>query len=295
MVAVVAAAFLLCTVSATAYEADYVIVGAGAAGSTLAGKLARAGKSVLVLEGGKRLFDDPSVYQPYGTLGLYNSDGRYAGLANDPAYTWQHVYSPDAGRYGQRFTIANGRMWGGGSMMNTGIWVNGGRALWNHDWPSEWAHHHVSPYMMEGNDDIRPYRQGTKSEATRVYLQSMLDIGRDQANRGSKRNWFINSATYPSPAVEDPTGTALLEYNDAAGINDVCAFANYYFTNHAVDAGNGTFRRYSAGNAFLEEDCVDADGQGTADLCRRLEIVSEAIVHRVTFSGKRASGAGRDR
>ena len=50
-----------------ASEADYVVVGSGSAGSAVAGRLAQAGHSVILLEAGKT--DDKFLVRTPGMIG----------------------------------------------------------------------------------------------------------------------------------------------------------------------------------------------------------------------------------
>ena len=70
---------------------DYIIVGSGAGGGTLAARLAEAGRSVLLLEAGgdSRRLSGTNDYQPginrflYCQCGLY---GRRKGRGRDPGF-----------------------------------------------------------------------------------------------------------------------------------------------------------------------------------------------------------------
>ncbi|KAI1443191.1 GMC oxidoreductase [Annulohypoxylon stygium] len=64
--------------SAQSSEYDYVVVGSGPGGGPLAVELAKSGHSVLLLEAGDDLSDDP----------VYQNMGRMAEAANDPRTRW---------------------------------------------------------------------------------------------------------------------------------------------------------------------------------------------------------------
>lgn len=104
-------------------EFDYVIVGAGSAGSVLAERLSASGRySVLVLEAGgsdRRFY----VQLPLG----------YGKLFYDPAVNWLYKTEPDPGLAGQRDHWPRGKILGGSSSINAMVWIRGHRSDYD-DW-----------------------------------------------------------------------------------------------------------------------------------------------------------------
>lgn len=110
---------------------DYVIVGAGAAGSILANRLSEnAGTTVCVLEAGPRDWH-PFLHLPAGFIKvLFN-----------PAFTWQFSSEPTDNTKGRRIPIPQGRTLGGSTAIN-GLAYNRGQpsdydrwaAAGNHGW-----------------------------------------------------------------------------------------------------------------------------------------------------------------
>ncbi len=102
---------------------DYVIVGAGSAGSVLADRLTASGKHrVLLLEAGgsdRRLF----VQMPLG----------YGKLYYDPAVNWCYRTEPAAGLAGQSDYWPRGKVLGGSSSINAMVWIRGHRTDYD-DW-----------------------------------------------------------------------------------------------------------------------------------------------------------------
>jgi choline dehydrogenase len=118
-------------------EFDYVIVGAGSAGSVLADRLSASGRHrVLVLEAGgsdRRFY----VQLPLG----------YGKLFYDPAVNWMYRTEPDPGLAGQRDHWPRGKILGGSSSINAMVWIRGHQsdyedwqALAGPDWGPEAAH-----------------------------------------------------------------------------------------------------------------------------------------------------------
>ena len=96
-------------------EADFIIVGAGSAGSVLADRLSADGRHrVLVIEAGGtdlRFF----VQMPLG----------YGKLLYNPAVNWMYRTEPDPGLAGQRDHWPRGRLLGGSSSINAMVYVRG--------------------------------------------------------------------------------------------------------------------------------------------------------------------------
>jgi choline dehydrogenase-like flavoprotein len=80
--------------------ADYVVVGAGSAGSIVAARLSAAGASVIVLESGG-IDRRPDVTFPLGIMSLY-------ATAN-----WKYACAPDASKDTGAETFASGKIVGG--------------------------------------------------------------------------------------------------------------------------------------------------------------------------------------
>ena len=95
---------------------DYVIVGAGPAGSALAGRLAGAGASVTILEAGGP-DTHPDIARPGGFAALW-------GTGHDWGYTT--TAQPELG--GRRLAWPRGRVVGGSASINAQMWVRGTRA-----------------------------------------------------------------------------------------------------------------------------------------------------------------------
>ncbi|MGQ0567166.1 MAG: GMC family oxidoreductase [Gemmobacter sp.] len=94
---------------------DYIIVGAGSAGSVLAERLTADGRHrVTVIEAGgtdRRFF----VQMPLG----------YGKLFYDPAVNWMYKTEPDPGLAGQQDHWPRGRILGGSSSINAMVWTRG--------------------------------------------------------------------------------------------------------------------------------------------------------------------------
>ncbi len=93
---------------------DYIVVGAGSAGSVLANRLSANPKhKVLVLEAGRE--SHPWSRIPVG----------FARLINNPAANWLYSSEPDEGTGQRRIPIPRGKLLGGSSSINGMVFVRG--------------------------------------------------------------------------------------------------------------------------------------------------------------------------
>lgn len=93
---------------------DYIIVGAGSAGSVLANRLsADPANKVLVLEAGRE--SHPWSRVPVG----------FARLIQNPAANWLYSSEPEAGTGGRRIPVPRGKLLGGSSSINGMVFVRG--------------------------------------------------------------------------------------------------------------------------------------------------------------------------
>jgi choline dehydrogenase len=102
---------------------DFIIVGAGSAGSVLAERLSADGRfRVLVIEAGgtdRRFY----VQMPLG----------YGKLFYDPSVNWLYRTEPDPGLAGQRDHWPRGKVLGGSSSINAMVYIRGHRSDYD-DW-----------------------------------------------------------------------------------------------------------------------------------------------------------------
>ncbi len=93
---------------------DYIVVGAGSAGSVLANRLSADPKyKVLVLEAGRE--SHPWSRIPIG----------FAKLIDNPAANWLYSSEPEAGTGNRRIPIPRGKLLGGSSSINGMVFVRG--------------------------------------------------------------------------------------------------------------------------------------------------------------------------
>ena len=119
---------------------DYIIIGAGSAGSVLAARLSEGGEaSVCVLEAG------PPDRHPY-----LHIPGGFIKVLSNPALTWQFATEPTERTAGRAVTFAQGKTLGGGSAVN-GLIYNRGQPgdydVWAQRGNRGWSYADVLPYF----------------------------------------------------------------------------------------------------------------------------------------------------
>ena len=128
-------------------EADYVIVGAGSAGSVVAARLSEdPGAVVVVLEAGGA-DTNKWIHIPLG----------YGKTFADPSINWCYETEPDPGLGGRRIFWPRGKVLGGSSSINGLLYVRGQAADYDH-WRqlgnAGWSYADVLPYFRRSEDRI---------------------------------------------------------------------------------------------------------------------------------------------
>ena len=127
-------------------EFDYVIVGAGSAGSVLANRLSEdAGVRVLVLEAGG---PDNSIFMKIPLA--------WRQIWRGPKYNWNYATEPEAHCDGRRIALPRGKVLGGSSSINGMLYVRGHPRdydLWRQAGCEGWSYADALPYFRraEGN------------------------------------------------------------------------------------------------------------------------------------------------
>lgn len=132
--------------------ADYVIIGAGSAGSAMAYRLAEAGKSVIVIEHGG------SDWGPF-----INMPGALSYPMNMGIYDWGFETEPEPYLGGRVLATPRGKVIGGSSSINGMVYVRGHAKDYDH-WvemgAQGWSYADVLPYFQRLEDWHGDAREG---------------------------------------------------------------------------------------------------------------------------------------
>ncbi len=141
-----------------AQGSDFIIVGAGSAGSVLANRLSASGQdSVLVIEAGGR-DRDPLIHIPVGIGKIYQH--RW--------HDWGYDTEPDPGLDGRSVEAMRGKVVGGSHAINVMFHTRGDRSDYDR-WAGEegatgWSYREVLPYFKRGEtwcEGENPWRGGS--------------------------------------------------------------------------------------------------------------------------------------
>jgi choline dehydrogenase len=151
---------------------DYIVVGAGSAGSVLANRLSANPKyRVLVLEAGRE--SHPWSRIPVG----------FAKLIENPAANWLYASEPDEGTGQRRIPIPRGKLLGGSSSINGMVFVRGQSQdydTWAQLGNRGWSYREVLPifrdmesYQGDGDSEYRgrggPLKVTESNESGSIY------------------------------------------------------------------------------------------------------------------------------
>ncbi len=151
---------------------DYIVVGAGSAGSVLANRLSADPRHrVLVLEAGRE--SHPWSRIPVG----------FARLIQNPAANWLYASEPDDGTGQRRIPVPRGKLLGGSSSINGMVFVRGQSQdydTWAQLGNRGWSYREVLPifqdmesYRGQGDDEYRgrdgPLKVSENNESGALY------------------------------------------------------------------------------------------------------------------------------
>ena len=231
-------------------QADYVIVGAGSAGCTLANRLtADPSVKVILLEAGGK-DTSPLIHVPAG----------YIKLLDHKKWTWMYYAEADAGVNNRSILYPRGKCLGGSSSINGMIYVRGQ--------PEDFDHWAQLGNRGWGWDGVLPYFKSAES----------WEGGEDEFHGADGP--LLTSRTADKPFLCHKiieAGTEIgLEYHEDVNHLPSGAPDNIGW----VQQTRRGRRRQSAARTYLR----------AAQKRPNLQVITNAMVRRVTFDGKRATG-----
>ena len=184
---------------------DFIVVGAGSAGSVLANRLSASGEHrVLCLEAGLKGSDYIWSRIPVGV----------AKLIDNPAVNWCYSSEPDDGSGQRRIEVPRGKMLGGSSSINGMVFVRGQKQDYDH-WAQlgnrGWSYQDVLPLFKKmesyegGSDEFRG-RDGLLRVTDTPKLSPFFEMLIESAESiGIKRNPDYNGADQEGIAMTQAT------------------------------------------------------------------------------------------
>ncbi|WP_280264130.1 GMC family oxidoreductase [Nocardia wallacei] len=143
--------------SADATEADYIVVGAGSSGATIAGRLAEHGARVILLEAGRK--DNTRLVTMPGAITMVHTVPQLKKRV-----TWKQNSVPQKHANDREIPMTRGKVLGGSSSVNGMLFVRGNRANFD-SWAAEgcegWSYDDVLPAYKrlenweDGASDLR--------------------------------------------------------------------------------------------------------------------------------------------
>ena len=143
--------------------ADFVIIGGGSAGCIVAGRLAQAGHSVLLLEAGEAAEAHPETLR---------ADGFKDAFAND-ATMWPRM-SAKLKDMGRKY-LGTGRGMGGSGSVNGMVYTRGDAADFA-NWPAGWRYADCVPAFAAVEQALRPRPRPT-TPFVRAFIAACQGVG----------------------------------------------------------------------------------------------------------------------
>lgn len=255
-------------------EYDYIIVGNGTSGAVLARKLSDNKKhSVLVIEAGPNLSNDPQVLNPMIFENIY--DLTFSPKFSEPYPIPLPLFSGNfyAGLL-QAVTYTEGRMWGGGSAHNYLLAVHGTPQIYD-SWAAEsgnsrWAFNNIRSTIRSVETytpDATIANSAERGCCGPVFVTQNPPV--DTSNLANAMSTVANA-----PLVAD--------YNDPTeGNTGVSTYQQF------VTPGPGSTRSFSI-PAYLPDSVITPEGEGRNG--RHLHVLSNTSASRILFKGKKAVG-----
>ena len=189
-------------------EADYVVVGGGLTGCAIASLLSQDEPSlhILLVEAGNDASDDPKTKDVSGAFALAGSNLDYNYRTTPQTNTNNRVH-----------TVTAGRVLGGGSILNYGLWARGDAADYD-QWAQmvgdrRWSHKGLLPYFKKSEKHFQA-KQAPEHRGSYGPI-SVTSVFESDPNRRYGLREPIKSAW-------EEQGLKLNPYGDCGSLNGIC-------------------------------------------------------------------------
>ena len=249
---------------------DYVIVGAGSAGATLAARLSENGiHSVLLLEAGGA-YKGQAVTIP----------AAFSKTFKDPAYDWDYQTVPQEGLDNRSIYWPRGKVLGGSSSTNAQMWVRGFAA--DYDGWAElagpgWSWEQVQRLL--GKVEVSIEHQRDPRAQTEAFLKAARETGygTESANRHAPGG-FTQTMVTQRQGARSSTATAYL--NPAKSRKNLTVRTGAHTTQVLFDAPNDSSPPHANGVAYRHEGRRRTQGSRALWRCRQYPAAADALWHR---------------
>ncbi len=231
-------------------EAEYVVVGAGSAGCAVAGRLADAGHSVVLLEAGGP--DKSMMFKTPGMITMIHAEPKLKAK-----FDWGYYHVPQANLNNRTVPATRGKIMGGSSSVNGMIFVRGHRDdfdSWADEGNKGWGYDDVLETYKKlenwegGASDYR----GSGGPVEVIENRDITDAAKS----------FVSAGKAALGVAQTP------DYNGAEQLGM-----------HVIQESTGKGVRYSASRAYV-----------TNNTSPGLSVTTGATVSRVVIEGGRAIG-----